>query len=796
MQPPPRKVKHSGVVKHVHADQTTKLNQKHQQESDLIEDIRLFSQKRAQIEKEYAQALCKLAQQFLTKRQFPPPPELPTADGQEAKTVMTVWKTVLDETDRVGRMRLQAADAYHHEIHESCKPLKTQKAQMAKKVTEQAVVLQKEVSQVVHDLVQAQKVYNAEEHVAHEARVKANEANAKLQKKSVGLFTSRSSLQKTSQKLNAKRDAVEVKATTARNDYILSLATANAQQQRYYNVDLPELIKLLDNEMYDKLRDFFIVMARTELECCGLTQECFTKIMSDAALVSRQYNLECFLHDNKSFTDLIEYDFEAVDGDEVRTVSLDYQGDRQCQHEIQRLADRMARDNKIISINQKRLEYLEDCLKTGRKPSESTSGDEKKPEKGKDKEIELTTEQQIDECKALIRQAESSKTRAQARVECLTLAGVETDAYIAKAQAKVQAEVDEELNFNYRSESPTSNKTDSSEQRTSQTGSGADDKGSTGGERSSVSIPNDGAYVNYEEDDFVDDTFEATEGARAAVGDVDSITYSSGRVFPISCIALYDFQSSNRDELSLKEGQCIQLVGDGDGDGWVRAQSDDGSVGLIPENYIQVLEDSQNGGVTESQSTGCNSVPQSAGYDSVPQSAGYDSVPQSAGYESSYTDSAGYESSGQSAGYDSSAQNFSYNGGSSEVQYRVEPPVNEEPEGRVSAYSENDYEVQKTMHMEEVEIPSDGCLYARALYQYEATAVEELAFQEGQLIKILRKEINGIDDGWWEGEVDGKTGVFPSLVVEEINPTNGQYFYGYHVNTQDGDFDDNAESFI
>ena len=51
------------------------------------------------------------------------------------RTVMTVWKTVLDETDRVGRMRLQAADAYHHEIYEACKPLKTQKAQMAKKVS-------------------------------------------------------------------------------------------------------------------------------------------------------------------------------------------------------------------------------------------------------------------------------------------------------------------------------------------------------------------------------------------------------------------------------------------------------------------------------------------------------------------------------------------------------------------------------------------------------------------------------------------------------------------------------------
>ena len=135
-----------------------------------------------------------------------------------------------------------------------------------------------------------------------------------------------------------------------------------------------------------------------------------------------------------------------------------------------------------------------------------------------------------------------------------------------------------------------------------------------------------------------------------------------------------------------------------------QAQSDDGTVGLIPENYIQVLgEDSINGGVTETQSTGYNSVPQSAGYDSVPQSAGYDSYPDSAGYDSSVP-SAGYESSAPSSGYDNAGQSFSYNG-EPEVQYRVEPPVNEAPDSRVSAYSENDYEVQKTM-AEEIEIPN------------------------------------------------------------------------------------------
>lgn len=62
---------------------------------------------------------------------------------------------------------------------------------------------------------------------------------------------------------------------------------------------------------------------------------------------------------------------------------------------------------------------------------------------------------------------------------------------------------------------------------------------------------------------------------------------------------------------------------------------------------------------------------------------------------------------------------------------------------------------------------ADG-LWVRALYDYQATCDEELTFCEGQLIQVLRKEQNGIDDGFWEGILDGKIGVFPSLVVEEM----------------------------
>jgi len=61
-----------------------------------------------------------------------------------------------------------------------------------------------------------------------------------------------------------------------------------------------------------------------------------------------------------------------------------------------------------------------------------------------------------------------------------------------------------------------------------------------------------------------------------------------------------------------------------------------------------------------------------------------------------------------------------------------------------------------------------------ALYDYEATCAEELTFQEGEVIEVLRKVVHDdVDDGWWEGTIHGRRGLFPSLVVEECR-ANGE----------------------
>ena len=57
------------------------------------------------------------------------------------------------------------------------------------------------------------------------------------------------------------------------------------------------------------------------------------------------------------------------------------------------------------------------------------------------------------------------------------------------------------------------------------------------------------------------------------------------------CIALYNYTAQNPDELSIVENEQLEVVGEGDGDGWLRARNYRGEEGYVPHNYLDVDRD-------------------------------------------------------------------------------------------------------------------------------------------------------------------------------------------------------------
>ena len=72
-----------------------------------------------------------------------------------------------------------------------------------------------------------------------QAKAKDAEERAKGKKKDLkSLFQGKGTLRKHAGLLSAKQEELDIRSTGARNDYILSLASANAHQERYYKHDL------------------------------------------------------------------------------------------------------------------------------------------------------------------------------------------------------------------------------------------------------------------------------------------------------------------------------------------------------------------------------------------------------------------------------------------------------------------------------------------------------------------------------------------------------------------------------
>ena len=135
----------------------------------------------------------------------------------------------------------------------------------------------------------------------------------------------------------------EEKSTHARNSYLLQLASANAHQNRYFNVDLQHAVKTLDGGMYEKIAEYFSILSRTELITCSASQNSFTKIRDHSATVTnanknllsykcgrsslileliafqinRDYDLSCYVEAFPVLKQHIIYEFEPCDRDNV-----------------------------------------------------------------------------------------------------------------------------------------------------------------------------------------------------------------------------------------------------------------------------------------------------------------------------------------------------------------------------------------------------------------------------------------------------------------------------------------------
>uniref|UniRef100_A0A8B9F3T8 SH3 domain containing kinase binding protein 1 n=1 Tax=Amazona collaria TaxID=241587 RepID=A0A8B9F3T8_9PSIT len=211
------------------------------------------------------------------------------------------------------------------------------------------------------------------------------------------------------------------------------------------------------------------------------------------------------------------------------------------------------------------------------------------------------------------------------------------------------------------------------------------------------------------------------------------------------CQVAFSYMPQNEDELELKVGDIIEVVGEVE-EGWWEGILN-GKTGMFPSNFIKELSDSEDAGIEEQ-------------------------------VKPSLKDAAGSESDG---GDSCSTKSEGANGGTTIQPKKVkgvgfgdifkDKPIKLRPR---SIEVENDFlpvdKVLPTPPPWAGTPPTKPCHprlskeYCKVIFPYEAQNDDELTIREGDVVTLISKDC--VDVGWWEGELNGRRGVFPDNFVK------------------------------
>ncbi|XP_067848753.1 SH3 domain-containing kinase-binding protein 1 isoform X2 [Heptranchias perlo] len=225
------------------------------------------------------------------------------------------------------------------------------------------------------------------------------------------------------------------------------------------------------------------------------------------------------------------------------------------------------------------------------------------------------------------------------------------------------------------------------------------------------------------------------------------------------CQVAFSYAPQNEDELELKIGDVIEVLGEVE-EGWWEGILN-GKSGMFPSNFIKELPDEQE----ETASTQEDTTPKT-------------NVKDQGSPEQDATDGSGGKTDGSNGAIATEIQpkkikGFGFGDIFKDKPIKLRPRSMEieldnsnidKPSGRKLPSAVSSQEPIKS----EPDNRPKGKEYCKVLFPYEAQNEDELTIREGDIVIIINKEC--ADAGWWEGEINGKRGVFPDNFVKLLPP--------------------------
>ncbi|XP_028338278.1 SH3 domain-containing kinase-binding protein 1 isoform X3 [Physeter macrocephalus] len=251
------------------------------------------------------------------------------------------------------------------------------------------------------------------------------------------------------------------------------------------------------------------------------------------------------------------------------------------------------------------------------------------------------------------------------------------------------------------------------------------------------------------------------------------------------CQVAFSYLPQNDDELELKVGDIIEVVGEVE-EGWWEGVLN-GKTGMFPSNFIKELSgESDDLGISQDEQLSKSRKTTFEGtilYRAAPgKTEGhrrYYSLRETTGSESDGGDSSSTKSEGANGTVATAAIQPKKVKGVGFGDIFKDKPIKLRPR---SIEVENDFlPVEKTIGKKlpptaatpdssktEMDSRTKAKDYCKVIFPYEAQNDDELTIKEGDIVTLINKDC--IDVGWWEGELNGRRGVFPDNFVKLLPP--------------------------
>ncbi|KAM5221717.1 SH3 domain-containing kinase-binding protein 1 isoform 5-T5 [Ctenodactylus gundi] len=251
------------------------------------------------------------------------------------------------------------------------------------------------------------------------------------------------------------------------------------------------------------------------------------------------------------------------------------------------------------------------------------------------------------------------------------------------------------------------------------------------------------------------------------------------------CQVAFSYLPQNDDELELKVGDIIEVVGEVE-EGWWEGVLN-GKTGMFPSNFIKELSGesdelgiSQDDHLSKSRKTTFEgTVLYRAAPGKTEGHRRYYSLRETTGSESDGGDSSSTKSEGANGTVATAAIQPKKVKGVGFGDIFKDKPIKLRPR---SIEVENDFlSVEKTVGKKlppttttpdlsktEMDSRTKTRDYCKVIFPYEAQNDDELTIKEGDIVTLINKDC--IDLGWWEGELNGRRGVFPDNFVKLLPP--------------------------